>query len=49
MRVTWLIEYLHLIQDKFGCLSATHLRSLAELLRVGQAEVYEGRDLLRPL
>jgi len=36
-----LIEYLHLIQDKFGCLSATHLRSLAELLRVGQAEVYE--------
>ena len=36
-----LIEYLHLIQDKFGCLSAIHLRSLAELLRVGQAEVYE--------
>ena len=36
-----LIEYLHLIQDTYGCLSATHLRSLAELLRVGQAEVYE--------
>jgi len=36
-----LIEYLHLIQDKFGCLSAAHLRALAEELRVGQAEVYE--------
>ncbi|WP_166416469.1 NAD(P)H-dependent oxidoreductase subunit E [Cochlodiniinecator piscidefendens] len=36
-----LIEFLHLIQDKFGCLSAAHLRALAEELRVGQAEVYE--------
>ncbi len=36
-----LIEYFHLIQDKFGCLSAAHLRALAEELRVGQAEVYE--------
>ena len=36
-----LIEYMHLIQDKYGCLSAAHLRALAEELRIGQAEVYE--------
>jgi formate dehydrogenase len=36
-----LIEYLHRIQDKYNCLSAAHLRALAEELRVGQAEVYE--------
>ncbi len=36
-----LIEYLHLIQDKHRCLSAAHLRALAEILRVGQAEIYE--------
>ena len=36
-----LIEFLHLIQDEYGCLSAAHLRALAEELRIGQAEVYE--------
>ena len=36
-----LIEYLHLIQDAHRCLSAAHMRALAEFLRVGQAEVYE--------
>ena len=36
-----LIEYLHLIQDEFGHLSAGHLRALAEELRIAQAEVYE--------
>ena len=36
-----LIEFLHLIQDKFKCLSAAHLRALAEELRMAQAEVYE--------
>ncbi len=36
-----LIEYLHLIQDRFGHLSAAHLRALAEELRLGMAEVYE--------
>ena len=36
-----LIEYLHLIQDEFGGLSAAHIRALAELLRLGEAEVYE--------
>lgn len=36
-----LIEYLHRIQDAHGHLSARHLRALAELLRIGQAEVFE--------
>jgi formate dehydrogenase beta subunit len=36
-----LIEYLHLIQDRHGHLSAAHLRALAERLRIGQAEVFE--------
>ncbi len=36
-----LIEFLHLIQDAYGCLSAAHLRALAEEMRIGQAEVYE--------
>jgi formate dehydrogenase len=36
-----LIEYLHLIQDKYGCLSAPHLRALAEELRTGMAEIWE--------
>ncbi|PWE33046.1 NADH-quinone oxidoreductase subunit F [Maritimibacter sp. 55A14] len=36
-----LIEFLHLIQDEYGHLSAAHLRALAEEMRVGQAEVYE--------
>ena len=36
-----LIEYLHLIQDRYGHLSAPHLRALAEELRIGMAEVWE--------
>ena len=36
-----LIEFLHLIQDQFGFLSAAHLRALAEEMRIAQAEVYE--------
>ncbi|MBA3446300.1 MAG: NAD(P)H-dependent oxidoreductase subunit E [Pseudaminobacter sp.] len=36
-----LIEFLHLIQDEYGCLSAAHLRALAEDMRLAQAEVYE--------
>ncbi len=36
-----LIEYLHLIQDRFGHLSAAHLRALAEEMRLSMAEVYE--------
>ncbi|MBA4782166.1 MAG: NAD(P)H-dependent oxidoreductase subunit E [Rhizobiales bacterium] len=36
-----LIEFLHLIQDRYRCLSAPHLRALAEEMRMAQAEVYE--------
>jgi formate dehydrogenase beta subunit len=36
-----LIEYLHLIQDRYGYLSAPHLRALAEELRIGMAEIWE--------
>ncbi|QPC95443.1 NAD(P)H-dependent oxidoreductase subunit E [Mesorhizobium sp. INR15] len=36
-----LIEFLHLIQDRYGCLSAQHLRALAEDMRLSQAEIYE--------
>ncbi len=36
-----LIEFLHLIQDAYGHLSAAHLRALAEEMRLAQAEVYE--------
>jgi formate dehydrogenase len=36
-----LIEHLHLIQDKYGCLEARHLRALADEMRLSQAEVYE--------
>ena len=36
-----LIEYLHLIQDRYGCLKAAHLRALAEELSLAQAEIYE--------
>lgn len=36
-----LIEYLHLVQDAEGHLSARHLAALADALRLAQAEVYE--------
>ncbi len=36
-----LIEFLHLVQDAHGHLSAAHLRALAEEMRLAQAEVYE--------
>ena len=36
-----LIEYLHQIQDTFGCLTAAHLRALADIMNVPQIEVYE--------
>jgi formate dehydrogenase len=36
-----LIEYLHLIQDRFGCLSAKHLVALAGEMKLGMTEVYE--------
>jgi len=36
-----LIEFLHLIQDAHGHLSAAHLRALAEEMRLSQVDVYE--------
>ena len=36
-----LIEHLHLIQDRFGHLSAAHLAALAQEMRLAQSEVYE--------
>jgi formate dehydrogenase len=36
-----LIEHLHLIQDKFGHLSARHMHALADEMRLSQAEVHE--------
>jgi formate dehydrogenase len=36
-----LIEYLHLIQDSYGEISAAHLAALAEEMRLPMAEVYE--------
>jgi formate dehydrogenase beta subunit len=36
-----LIEYLHLIQDQYGQLSAAHMNALAEVMKISQTEVYE--------
>ena len=36
-----LIEFLHLIQDRYRSVSAAHIRALAEELRLAQVEVYE--------
>ena len=36
-----LIEFLHLIQDKYGHISAAHLAALADEMKLAQAEVYE--------
>ena len=36
-----LIEYLHRIQDRYGCLAAAHLVALADELKMAMAEVFE--------
>lgn len=36
-----LIEFLHLVQDRYGHLSAAHLHALADELRLSMAEVFE--------
>ncbi len=36
-----LIEHLHLIQDAYRCISAAHIRALAEEMRLSQVEIYE--------
>jgi formate dehydrogenase beta subunit len=40
-RADLLIEHLHLIQDKYGCLHARHLVALANEMRLALVEVYE--------
>src|SRR5260221_14009040 len=40
-RCDLLIEHLHKIQDRFGCLSAPHLVALAAEMKMAMAEVYE--------
>ena len=40
-RRDFLIEFLHLIQDAYGYISAVHMRALAEEMRLSQAEIYE--------
>ena len=41
LRRDLLVEYLHLIQDRFGHLSAAHMAALAEAMKISQTEVYE--------
>jgi formate dehydrogenase len=36
-----LIEFLHLLQDRYGCLHARHLAALAEAMKLALVEVYE--------
>jgi NADH:ubiquinone oxidoreductase subunit F (NADH-binding)/NADH:ubiquinone oxidoreductase subunit E len=36
-----LIEHLHKIQDRYGCISASHLVALASEMKMAMAEVYE--------
>ncbi|HUN48863.1 MAG TPA: NAD(P)H-dependent oxidoreductase subunit E [Stellaceae bacterium] len=36
-----LIEFLHLIQDQYGCLHARHLAALAQEMKLALVEVYE--------
>ena len=36
-----LIEFLHLIQDAYGHLSAAHIRALGDEMGLAQAEIYE--------
>jgi NADH:ubiquinone oxidoreductase subunit F (NADH-binding)/NADH:ubiquinone oxidoreductase subunit E len=36
-----MIEFLHLIQDRYGHISAPHLAALADEMKLAQAEVYE--------
>src|SRR6202012_5417879 len=40
-RAGLLIEFLHLIQDRYGHISAPHLAALADEMKLAQAEVYE--------
>src|SRR5688500_10636725 len=36
-----MVEHLHKLQDRYGCLSAVHLVALAREMRLAPTEVYE--------
>ncbi|MGI9461926.1 MAG: NADH-ubiquinone oxidoreductase-F iron-sulfur binding region domain-containing protein [Alphaproteobacteria bacterium] len=36
-----LIEYLHLIQDKYHCLQKKHIKALAVVMKLAETEIYE--------
>ncbi len=40
-RADLLIEYLHWIQDRYGCISSAHIVALAEEMKLATTEVYE--------
>ncbi|HYG90685.1 MAG TPA: NADH-ubiquinone oxidoreductase-F iron-sulfur binding region domain-containing protein [Azospirillum sp.] len=40
-RRDWLLEFLHRIQDRYGCLHTRHLAALAHEMRLAQTEVFE--------
>ncbi|MEY4363954.1 MAG: hypothetical protein RLZZ24_1306, partial [Pseudomonadota bacterium] len=40
-RRDWLIEYLHALNDRHGCLREGHLVALAKCMHLGMVEVYE--------
>jgi NADH:ubiquinone oxidoreductase subunit F (NADH-binding)/NADH:ubiquinone oxidoreductase subunit E len=40
-RADLLIEYLHRIQDRYGCLSSAHIAALAAEMKLAMTEVYE--------
>ncbi|MEA3292262.1 MAG: NAD(P)H-dependent oxidoreductase subunit E [Pseudomonadota bacterium] len=41
LRRDLLIEHLHLLQDRYGCLSLAHLNALAAEMKLSAAEIYE--------
>src|SRR5215475_12430891 len=41
LRQDLLIEYLHRIQDHFGCISAAHIVTLASQMKLAMTEIYE--------
>ena len=41
LRRDHLLEYLHLIQDQFGCISKDHISDLAGLMNIATGEIYE--------
>src|SRR5258708_8210927 len=47
-RCDLLIEHLHLVQDRYGHISAAHLAALADEMKLAQTEVYEAATFYPP-